>query len=340
MTELRMLSLPVVVATIVSSRGRAWPGSTLTGCFGHRARDWRDASLSVRHCLAYTDDEKHSPSRLPAGMRLVRPSEYMTGMPAGPVDCCSFSDSSGTVPRTDEPSDASSRMFFCSPHRKSTLRAQYRFIPALAHARRVYHHEWRDGRLKWLILADDDSHLNLASLAEQLHKVDPNRAVLLGDVVKWHHAPWWHDPEHRFGTDGGFFACGGAGSILSRTAILAADLTGCAHWFGEGCFQSDWMIGKCFEQAGVAALREYSCGLCENACKKSMHRLLRSVQAKISQGVCAFAQFEARVMRECNVSSRSLSLGLQICDQAFRLAISHGFPRNASRTACKTRLMP
>ena len=148
---------------------------------------------------------------------------------------------------------------------------------------------------------------------------------------KWRGSPWWHDPKRLFGSHGGSFACGGAGTVLSRAAVRDTDFASCSSRFAEGCFQSDWMIGRCVEQAGVVALKDLSCGLCANACKKSMHNLLHAVRSRITRGECAFAQFEVGLLRSCtNASVRERSLGKQVCEGAGRLAISHGFPQDTS----------
>ena len=149
--------------------------------------------------------------------------------------------------------------------------------------------------------------------------------------------PRWHDPAKLFGTRGGTFACGGAGTLLSRAAMLDTDFKSCGQRFAQGCFQSDWMIGKCVEQAGVAPSMKLSCGLCANACKKSMHNLLHRVHEKLTLKECMFGQFEAEVIRSCNVTSpREFSLGWQVCGLGpTSLAVAHGFPVSPSLTNCK-----
>ena len=39
--------------------------------------------------------------------------------------------------------------FFCHPHRKATLSAQFRFLPALAHARALLLNQWRKASMRW-----------------------------------------------------------------------------------------------------------------------------------------------------------------------------------------------
>ena len=55
--------------------------------------------------------------------------------------------------------DGAPSRFFCSAARRKTLRFQYRFLPALAHARGrlMYDPDLADGAIKWLTLVHDDS---------------------------------------------------------------------------------------------------------------------------------------------------------------------------------------
>ena len=325
--------IPVIVATIVSSQG-GWRGDSSADCLGYDEVVWRDC-LAVRHCLAFTDDDNLPPEGLPSSMRLVRPREYMRGMRTGPSDCCRYADAEKLHARTAMPTDAASGLFFCEEHRARTLRAQYRFLPALAWTRRKWAGAWSSGALQWLVLVDDDSRVNPQILAQHLRAVDSSHAVYLGDFVRWKRAPWWHDPDQLFGSAGGTFACGGAGTLLSRATVVATAFDECARRFAHGCFQSDWMIGRCVEQAGGVALKELSCGLCANACKRSMHNVLRAVSDKVARGDCVFGQFEARVLHTCNVSARERLLSRQLCQLApTRLAIAHGFPRRPSLATC------
>eukprot|EP00966_Prymnesium_polylepis_P323051 7379268-Prymnesium_polylepis.2 len=62
--------------------------------------------------------------------------------------------------------------FFCDPHRARTLVAQYRFLPALAHARRVSLAALRARSLRWVVLVDDDSMINVKALDEKLAGLD------------------------------------------------------------------------------------------------------------------------------------------------------------------------
>ena len=45
--------------------------------------------------------------------------------------------------------------FFCTPHRAKTLRAQYRFLPALVHVQRSA--AMRSDAFRWIVLVDDDA---------------------------------------------------------------------------------------------------------------------------------------------------------------------------------------
>ena len=59
-----------------------------------------------------------------------------------PRSCCTASHKKG---------------FFCNTHRSTTLRAQYRFLPALAHVKRSA--AFASGAFRWLVLVDDDSYV-------------------------------------------------------------------------------------------------------------------------------------------------------------------------------------
>ena len=86
------------------------------------------------------------------------------------------------------------------------------------------------------------------------------------------------------------FACGGAGTVLSRAAVDAADFGGCASRFARQCYQSDWMVGRCLRDAGVAPYRNHSCGTCTTPFYEEVW--LREALADIRSGsrTCAFSQ--------------------------------------------------
>ena len=71
-----------------------------------------------------------------------------------PRDCCNETANRSTVGGVIG-SAASSSSFFCRSHRAQTLRAQYRFLPALRHVKASA--AFRAGRFRWVVLVDDDS---------------------------------------------------------------------------------------------------------------------------------------------------------------------------------------
>ena len=177
--------LTIVIATIVSSRG-VWRVGNWTSCLGYP--ELSRGSIIMTACLAYTDNEEHTPEGIPSTMQLVRPSEYLLGASNGPSDCCTYSDAASEIERTNQPTDRSSGLFFCKPHRRKTLSAQYRFLPALAHARRSFFQASIEAQ--WFILLDDDSRVNPQLLAASLDGVDASHAVYLGDFIRWKGSPW------------------------------------------------------------------------------------------------------------------------------------------------------
>ena len=120
--------------------------------------------------------------------------------------------------------------FFCSPHRRKTLPAQYRYLPALRLARRAT--IVASGRAQWVVLLDDDSFVNVRRLRLLLAQYDARRAVMLGEFK--------HDRS---------YACGGGGAVLSRHALLRLDLDACIARSSKRCMQSDWMLGECVRAA-------------------------------------------------------------------------------------------
>ena len=272
------------------------------------------AHASVAHCVAFLDTIKgvHRFLRrpdVPAGhFRLVRPQEFGATNPSkrGWACCPAGKDRRSSVPLDT---------FFCKSHTAMTLASQYRFLPALQFLREAepYAAGWRSGALGWLALVDDDSYVDLGRLARLLlgrggdahTRLGANQPLYLGDMA----GPWANSP----------FACGGAGSILSRAAVQRTDFGKCARNLNETCAQSDWMIGACVKRAGVRAVKDFSCGLCAtSACDKVR---VDKLQHAVKSG-CAFAQLT-------NLCPSHPAYKLAVCRRlpATGLAVSHGFAR-------------
>ena len=66
------------------------------------------------------------------------------------------------------------------PHRAVTLRHQYRFLPALAHAKAL--EGWRSGAFQWLVLVDDDAMVYPERLARVLGSRPHPSTWLVEDV--------------------------------------------------------------------------------------------------------------------------------------------------------------
>ena len=226
-------------------------------------------------CVVYADQPMVG---IPPSIRVVHASEYRSNYSNGRTnvgDCC----------RPDDGED-----YYCDPHRAVTLQHQYRFLPALAHARALP--GWRAGALSWLVFIDDDAWVHAERLLRLLGRYDPSRPLYLGDFGHWtttlgripdarRKLLSWEPP----------YACGGSGSVFSRAAVLQIDFAGCAARYHRGCFQSDWMIGRCAAEAQVMpAVLGASCGTCLScgAKQQTARQWLVSAMERHQQA-CAFA---------------------------------------------------
>ena len=80
--------------------------------------------------------------------------------------------------------------------------------------------------------------------------------VQLGDFVPaLQNATHWVRP----------FACGGAGTVLSRAAVVQTDFASCARRFDRSCLQSDWMISYCLGPS-VLPLTRFGCSAAWSNC--------------------------------------------------------------------------
>lgn len=108
-----------------------------------------------------------------------------------------------------------SKNFFCEGHRAATLRAQYRFLPALQMVR--CSPAFVAGRFRWIVLVDDDSFVFPRKLRWLLSRLDHSKPLYLGDFGSSGEATRMRIPH---------FACGGGGSVLSAAALKRMEVRG------------------------------------------------------------------------------------------------------------------
>ena len=235
------------------------------------------------HCTLFLDGECGAVVPEPVFTNVVTPS--MNPSAAGPRDCCDprvppQRDSS--LPERPWATASGPTRFFCDAHRRETLGAQYRVLPALAYVKRVAHDELRSGALRWLVVLDDDSLVSLPRLLGILGCYDESRPLHLGDFI-----PGFRDASSWERT----FPCGGGGAFLSEAAVRATDFGACHERYRRSCLQSDWMLAGCLTTHGAAALPDagcHACGTCvEPACEPLVRRMLRALQS----GACLAAQY-------------------------------------------------
>ena len=185
----------------------------------HRARAAHSSWCAAAECL-FVADGQLSESWTPAPHWVVLPKVRAR------TDCCRQAGG-----------------FFCSPHRRRTLAAQYRYLPALQLARRSA--AFAAGRVRWVVLLDDDSFVFVAHLLGLLRQYNHTRPLLLGEF----------SPNLRY-------ACGGGGAVLSRAALRRLDLGKCIASTRHRCMQSDWMLGECASRARLVRIIRHGCGSC------------------------------------------------------------------------------
>ena len=233
--------------------------------------------LPTFECIAYTDTD--STFDAPKSMRVVKANEYLSDPRLPPIkkkrQCCKRGFS-----------------FFCDEHRAATLPSQSRFLPALAHARKLYQDQnaWAEQKLAWLIQVDDDAIVNPMALRRVLENLKPSSPMYLGDFGEWTYSMEagksrinllneslrqdelaWSPP----------YACGGSGTIFSFAAVLKMDFFRCAARYQVGCYQADWMIGRCAAEARVLPMTGMeSCGLCLS-CNTFAHMQRRRALARL-----------------------------------------------------------
>lgn len=107
--------------------------------------------------------------------------------------------------------------FFCDRHRAATLRAQYRFLPALQVVRSSA--AFGSGRFRWVVVVDDDTFVFARKLRWVLSRLDYAKPLYLGDFGSSGDATQMRIP---------YFACGGGGTVLSAAALRQMEVR--THW--------------------------------------------------------------------------------------------------------------
>ena len=230
-------------------------------------------------CAFVTEDSINATGRYDTGMRLVRAGDHRRGPGRSAESCCANATS------------AAERTFFCSSHRRKTMSAQYRFLPALQWAKRQLlaaasggRGEFRrhGGALRWVALVDDDSFVFPRSMHQLLRVHNSSEPVHLGD--------FWSDAAMADATTDSLprpqYACGGGGSVFSIAALAMLDLSSCIRRLHRQCSQSDWMIGQCAREGGVRFAPEHGC-----TCVKWHANTERAVRERLRTGSCSFLQF-------------------------------------------------
>lgn len=125
--------------------------------------------------------------------------------------------------------------------------AQLKFLPALQFL--TTHPDYRSGKVKWVMLVDDDTYVFSRNLMLTLEQFGTGSPRYIGNVC----------PETVVqklnGGPSDDFVMGGGGSLLSREALERMDLQACINRQNSTwkLWQSDWMIGACAAEAGVPA---------------------------------------------------------------------------------------
>ena len=107
---------------------------------------------------------------------------------------------------------------------------------------------------------------------------------------------------------GGSYACGGAGTVLSRAAALRMSVPRCIAQFRRRCMQSDWMLADCAKAWGVHFEGSHGCGSCSVRLPTAVADDL--LAANLSAG-CQFMQNAGRHLARLpsNCSSPSIVHG-------------------------------
>lgn len=143
-------------------------------------------------------------------------------------------------------------------------RAQLRYVPVLNYMRELLvsgqDETFRD--CKWVVIVDDDTFVFYHNMRTFLATLNHDHPIYTGDVVPDN---WMPVSQDGMGNDLGvssstLFINGGGGSVFSRAALQAMNTERCVNNSMPGQvwwrWQSDWMIGACAAEAGIAPLKQ------------------------------------------------------------------------------------
>jgi len=143
-------------------------------------------------------------------------------------------------------------------------RAQLRYLPVLDYMRELMTsgRDMKFGKTKWLVMVDDDTFVFHRNLASNLALMDSSTPIYTGDVIPEAWLPVDRDGSgNELGVSSNtLFVNGGGGSVFSRAAVERMNTEACVNRSFPGQdwwrWQSDWMIGACAFDVGIAPLQQ------------------------------------------------------------------------------------
>jgi len=177
---------------------------------------------------------------------------------AGINACIFFSDApSATLPTI-------SISFDGLPSLTEYERAQLRYLPVLDYMRELMTsgRDMKFGKINWLVIVDDDTFVFHRNLASNLALLDSSTPIYTGDVIPEAWLPVDRDGSgNELGVSSNtLFVNGGGGSVFSRAAVEQMNTEACVNRSFPGQdwwrWQSDWMIGACAFDVGIAPLQQ------------------------------------------------------------------------------------
>ena len=143
-------------------------------------------------------------------------------------------------------------------------RAQLRYLPVLNYMRELMlsGKNTKFAQTKWLLVVDDDTFVFYHNLYQNLAALDASVPIYTGDVIPESWLPVDRDGSGReLGVSSNtLFVNGGGGSVFSRAAVEQMNTEACVNNSFPGRpwwqWQSDWMVGACAAEAGIAPLRQ------------------------------------------------------------------------------------